>query len=125
MDTSVSQPELDVRATKVVVTDETITVDLEDGRTISVPTVWYPRLKHATARERAHYEIGAFGVEWPDVEADFSIRGLLLGRKSGESPACFEFWLENRKQGRKVTVEQYLKQYRRNKKKSSSKKRAA
>jgi hypothetical protein len=101
-----------VRATSVQVTDETITVDLEDGRTISVPTAWYPRLVYATPKERANYEIASFGVSWPDVEADFSIRGILLGRKSGESPECFKFWLDHRKKGRRVTVEQWLRRRR-------------
>src|SRR2546423_1561485 len=49
------------------------------------------------------------GIVWPDVEADFSIRALLLGHKSGESPECFKFWLDNRRRGRKVTVEQWLR----------------
>ena len=108
MSSSTVEAELDVRATGVVVTDETITVDLEDGRTVSVPTGWYPRLQHATPEERANYEIRPFGIEWPDVEADFSIKGLLLGRKSGESPACFNYWLDNRRQGKRVTVAQWL-----------------
>jgi hypothetical protein len=102
-----------VMATSVRVTDETITVELEDGRTISVPTAWYPRLLHATAKERANYELDGVGVVWPDVEADFSIRGILLGRKSGESPDSFKFWLDNRKKGRRVTVEQFLESRRR------------
>lgn len=92
----------------VRVTDEAITVKLKDGRTIIVPTSWYPRLLHATTRERANYEIDSVGVSWPDVEADFSIRGLLLGRKSGENPECFRFWLNARKKGRRVTVEEWL-----------------
>ena len=110
--------QLDIRATGVTVTDETITVDLEDGRSVSVPTAWYPRLKHATPKERANYEILPFGVEWPDVEADFSIRGILLGHKSGESRECFKYWLDNRKKGRRVTVEEWLN-LRRARKKSA------
>ena len=110
MSFSAIESELNVRATDVAVTDQAITVDLADGRSISVPTAWYPRLKHATAKERVHFEIGPFGIEWPDVEADFSVRGLLLGRKSGESGASFAYWLRNRKRGRKVTFEDYLKQ---------------
>lgn len=110
MSSSTVDAELDVRATGVTVTDETITVELDDGRTVSMPTAWCPRLLHATPQERANYEIRPLGIEWPDVEADFSIRGLLLGRKSGESPACFNYWLENRRQGRRVTVEQWLNQ---------------
>lgn len=105
-----------VKATSARVTDETITVDLEDGRTISVPTAWYPRLLHATPRERANYEIDSVGVIWPDVEADFSIRGILLGRKSGESAESFKFWLDHRKKGRNATFADYMK-YRRAQKK--------
>ena len=98
-----------VQATSVVVTDETISVDLVDGRSLSVPTEWYPRLVQATVKERANYEIDEVGIRWPGVEADCSIRGLLLGRKSGESPASFKFWLDARRRGKKVTVERFLK----------------
>src|SRR5436853_3241966 len=86
MSSLASELEQAVKATSVRVTDDTITVELEDGRSVSVPTAWYPRLLHATPKERANHEIEEEGVIWPDVEADFSIRGLLLGRKSGESP---------------------------------------
>jgi len=99
-----------VRAMSVKVTDDTITVDLDDGRTLTVPTAWYPRLLHATPEERADYEIDRVGVTWEKIEADFSIRGLLLGRKSGESPASFQFWLTNREKGRKVKFEDFLKE---------------
>lgn len=113
MSSSVTDPGLDVRATSVQVTDETIVVELEDGRTITVPTAWYPRLRHATPAERGDYEIGPFGVEWPEIEADFSIRGLLLGRKSSESPTVFKAWLDSRRKGRKLTFETYMKSSRR------------
>ncbi len=109
MTSSASELDLDMRATGVVVSDDTITVDLDDGRSIVVPTSWYPRLKHATRAERLKYEIDGYGISWPQIEADFSIRGLLLGRKSGESPESFKFWLENRRKGRKTTFEEYVK----------------
>lgn len=112
MPSSAIESELDVEATNVVVTDETIAVELEDGRTISVPTAWYPRLAHATQKERANFEISPFGIEWPDVEADLSIRGLLLGRRSGESPEVLKWWLEQRAKGRKATFVEYMKQKR-------------
>jgi len=99
-------------AKSVHVTDDSIVVEFKDGRSISVPTKWYPRLLHATARERADYEIDGYGVTWPRIEADFSIRGILLGNKSGESPASLKFWLDHRKKGKQVTVEDYLKQLR-------------
>lgn len=104
-------PELEwtVLATSVRVTDKTITVELDDGRTVTAPTAWYPRLLHATAAERARYEIDSVGVTWPDIDADFSIRGLLLGRKSGESPESFKFWLDARRKGKKVTLADFIK----------------
>jgi hypothetical protein len=104
-------PELEwtVVATSVRVTDKAITVELDDGRTVTVPTAWYPRLVHATAAERARYEIDSVGVTWPDIDADFSIRGLLLGRKSGESPESFKFWLDARRKGKKVTLMDFVK----------------
>ena len=104
-----SEMEHAVKATSVEVTDEVISVVLDDGRTLTVPTAWYPRLQHATVRERANYEIDRVGITWPDIEADFSIRGLLLGRKSGESPESFGFWLTNRQKSHKVTFEDYMK----------------
>ncbi len=100
MRSSVADAELDVRPTDVRVTDSTLTVELEDGRTISVPTAWYPRLRHATAKERANCKLGAFGISWPVLDEDVSVRGLLLGRKSGESAGSFKFWLETGAKGR-------------------------
>ena len=99
-------------ATSVHVTDDTIVVELDDGRTLSVPTMWYPRLVYATAAERANYEIDSVGVVWPDIDADFSIRGLLLGRKSGESDDSFQYWLKARKKGRKASFQEFLKSQR-------------
>ena len=88
------------RVTRVTVTDDTLSVDLEDGRTISVPLGWYPRLAHGTPSERANFEIAGagYGIHWPDLDEDVGAEGLLLGRKSTESPASFERWLQRRKQ---------------------------
>lgn len=87
------------RAVHVTVTDDTLTVDLEDGRTISVPIGWFPRLAHGTSEERANFQIGGAGrgIHWPDLDEDVGIEGLLLGKKSTESPASLEKWLEQRK----------------------------
>ena len=108
MHSSVAEADLDVRATGVRVSDDEIAVDLEDGRTITVPTLWYPRLQHATAAERANYELTGFGVSWPDVDADFSVRGLLLGRQSGESAESFKFWLDGRRKGKVPSLAAYV-----------------
>jgi hypothetical protein len=88
------------RVTNVSVTDDKLSVDLEDGRTIAVPIGWYPRLAHGAAEERAHYQISGagYGIHWPDLDEDISVEGLLLGRKSMESPASFARWLQQRQQ---------------------------
>jgi hypothetical protein len=87
------------RAIHVTVTDDTVTVDLEDGRTIAVPIGWFPRLAYGTATERAHVQIAGagFGVHWPDLDEDIGVEGLLLGKKSAESPASFARWLAQRR----------------------------
>ena len=88
------------RATYVAVTEDTLTVDLEDGRTIAVPIGWYPRLAHGTPAERNNFQISGagYGIHWPDLDEDLGVEGLLLGKKSMESRASFERWLQRRKQ---------------------------
>ena len=90
------------RAIEVTVTEHTLSIDLEDGRTISVPIGWYPRLAHATPAERLNFQISGagYGIHWPDLDEDVGIEGLLLGKRSTESPASFERWLQRREQGR-------------------------
>ena len=87
------------RVIKVTVTDDTLSVDLDDGRTISVPIGWYPRLAHGTSAERANVQIAGagFGLHWPDLDEDIGVEGLLLGKRSAESPESFEGWLQRRK----------------------------
>ena len=88
------------RAVKVTITDDTVSVDLEDGRTIAAPIGWYPRLAHGTSAERANFQISGagYGIHWPDLDEDIGVEGLLLGKKSTESIASFERWLQGRKQ---------------------------
>jgi hypothetical protein len=73
-------------------------LDLEDGRTIAVPIGWFPRLAYGTVPERANVQIAGagFGLHWPDIDEDIGVEGLLLGKKSTESPASFARWLEQR-----------------------------
>jgi Protein of unknown function (DUF2442) len=82
------------------VTDESLTVDLVDGRTITVPIARYPRLVHGTGQERNNWRLigGGEGIHWPDLDEDLSVEGLLLGRPSGESQRSFQHWLDERKQ---------------------------
>lgn len=86
------------RVSNVMVTDDTLSLDLEDGRTISVPIGWYPRLAHGTPAERSNFQISGagYGVYWPDLEEDIGVEGLLLGKKSTEGPMSFERWLQRR-----------------------------
>jgi hypothetical protein len=87
------------RAVAVVVTDETISVDLADGRTVSAPIAWYPRLAHATVAERSNWRFVGHGegIHWPELDEDISVGGLLAGRSSRESNASLENWLADRK----------------------------
>lgn len=79
--------------------DDTLTVDLEDGRTISVPIGWYPRLADGTPQERANWEINGagYGIHWEDLDEDLGVERILLGKKSNESAESFARWLERRK----------------------------
>ena len=80
------------------VTDDALILDLADGRTISAPLTWYPRLLQGTHDERNRYElIGAgVGIHWPELDEDISVASLLAGEKSGESQKSVDQWLEKR-----------------------------
>ena len=90
-------------AQDVKVTDDTLRVDLGDGRTISVPLAWFPRLVHATSEERNNWILfgSGEGIHWEDVDEDISIEGLLAGHASGESQVSFKKWLGKRNSSRK------------------------
>ena len=85
-------------ATCVEVNDAALTVELIDGRTVSVPLLWYPRLAHGTPEERGEWRfIGrGEGIHWPALDEDISIANLLAGKASGESQRSFKRWLELR-----------------------------
>lgn len=85
-------------AVAVRVTTDTLTVDLADGRSISVPLAWYPRLGDGTPAERAHWRLIGRGeaVHWPDLDEDISVDNLLTGARSGESAQSLTRWLESR-----------------------------
>ena len=96
--TSVPQMLAVTRIIDIVVTDDTLSVDLEDGRTISVPIGWYPRLAYGTPEERANYQISGAGrgIYWPDLDEDIGVEGLILGKQSTESQASLSRWLKQR-----------------------------
>lgn len=83
----------------VQLSEDTLTVELSDGRRLSVPMEWYPRLVYATPAERNHWRLigRGEGIHWPDLDEDISIEGLLAGHPSGESQASFKRWLARRK----------------------------
>lgn len=96
MTTLVIEKELVV--VNVTVADEKLIVDLDDGRSIVVPLEWYPRLVHASPKERNSWQLlgDGYAIEWPDLDEHIGIEGLLAGRRSGESKKSFEHWLASR-----------------------------
>ena len=100
--TEVNVPE----AMAISATEDTLTAELSDGRIISIPLSWYPRLVHATPHERNNWDLigGGQGIHWPDLDEDISIEGLLAGRKSGESRESLKQWLLARKTGQGLTL---------------------
>ncbi|WP_165225340.1 DUF2442 domain-containing protein [Aquisphaera insulae] len=85
-------------ATHLVVTDDTLSIELSDGRSIAAPLGWYPRLLHGTPEERGRWQLigQGRGIHWPDLDEDISVDALLAGRPSGESQASFKRWLDQR-----------------------------
>jgi hypothetical protein len=88
-----------VAAIRVEVSDVALTVELVDGRTVSVPLLWYPRLVHGTTEERGEWRfIGrGEGIHWPALDEDISIANLLAGKPSGESQRSLKRWLDLRR----------------------------
>ena len=85
-------------ATRVEVSEDTLSVELADGRTIAVPLAWYPRLAHGSAGERGSWRLlgGGRGIHWPALDEDISVANLLAGRPSAESQSSFKKWLAGR-----------------------------
>ena len=99
--------ELEIPGARAIeVTDGLLTAQLIDGRTISVPLAWYPRLLDATPRERDNRELHNEGqhIQWPDLDEDLSVEMLMAGIHSGESSGSFQRWLRARRAGLAVTI---------------------
>lgn len=88
----------DALAKTVVLSEDALAVVLIDGRTISVPLIWYPRLWHASVEERGRWRVigGGRGIHWPDLDEDISVEGLLAGRRSAENQSSLKRWLASR-----------------------------
>jgi Protein of unknown function (DUF2442) len=85
-------------ASSIRISDDALTIDFSDGRVLSVPIAWYPRLSHGSTSERSNWRlIGAgHGIHWPDLDEDISVTCLLAGRASDESQMSFKKWLDKR-----------------------------
>jgi hypothetical protein len=90
--------ERDSFALSVVFSEDSLTVRLDDGRSLSVPLAWYPRLLDGTVAERENYELigEGEGIHWPELDEDISVQGLLAGRRSAESAASLTKWRQRR-----------------------------
>jgi hypothetical protein len=90
--------EQQVFAASVQFSDDLMTVALDDGRLLSAPLAWYPRLLHGTPQERSKYELigGGEGIHWPDLDEGISVIGLIVGKPSVESDASLSRWLQKR-----------------------------
>jgi hypothetical protein len=87
MDSSV--PKTDPRIQHIDISEDTLTVDLADGRRLAVPLAWFPRLLHATDEQRNNWELlgDGQGIHWPEIDEDLSVAGLLRGSPAPEAPA--------------------------------------
>jgi hypothetical protein len=96
---SSSVPEIKTAlAQSVSVTDDALVVELFDGRSVTVPLAWYPRLLHGTSGERSDFRLigRGEGIHWPALDEDISVAGILAGHPSGETPESLHRWLESR-----------------------------
>lgn len=106
--------ELEIRTTtaqRVTVSADALTIDLTDGRTVSVPLAWYPRLVHGTAKERNKWRLigDGEGIHWPDLDEDISVESIVLGRRSGESQRSLKEWLEQRAARRRKVLKEHAR----------------
>nr|VFJ77605.1 MAG: Protein of unknown function (DUF2442) [Candidatus Kentron sp. FM]VFJ77636.1 MAG: Protein of unknown function (DUF2442) [Candidatus Kentron sp. FM]VFK24480.1 MAG: Protein of unknown function (DUF2442) [Candidatus Kentron sp. FM] len=97
-------------AENVLLTEDTLTVDLSDGRTISVPLAWYPRLVYASQSERENWRLigKGYGIHWEGIDEDISVEGLLAGKPSGESQTSFKNWLTSHASSHTYKSEHYI-----------------
>jgi len=78
---------------------ENMVVELADGRSLTIPVEWYPRLFHGTPEERQNWQLlgDGYAIEWPDLDEHIGVEGLLAGRRSGESQKSIQRWLDSRR----------------------------
>jgi hypothetical protein len=90
--------ERDPAAANVTIKADKLLVDFVDGRSLSIPLTWYPRLLHSSRAERRNWRLlgDGYAVEWPDLDEHIGVEGLLAGRSSGESQRSLRRWLASR-----------------------------
>ena len=96
---SISPIEIELpKAEDVRVTNDSLIVDLSDGRTISVPLEWFPRFYMRLREERRNWRLigRGHGIHWEEIDEDISVEGLVAGRPSGESQRSFKKWIDQR-----------------------------
>lgn len=88
----------EARGRDVALSDEALSVDLADGRTIRVPLAWFPRLAHGSELQRSNWRFmgGGEGIHWPDLDEDIRVENLLQGRGSVETEESLRRWLQSR-----------------------------
>ncbi len=88
----------DAKVLHLTISDDSLIVELSDGRSVSVPLAWYPRLLHGNLKERKNWRLIANGegIHWEDLDEDISVENLLTGKPSGESQNSFRRWIEKR-----------------------------
>jgi hypothetical protein len=91
----------DAAAQRVTVGEDSLIVELSDGRTITAPLAWFPRLLHGTPAERSNWRLigSGEGIHWPDLDEDISVASLLAGRSSSETGESLQRWLQSRSHG--------------------------
>lgn len=97
--TSLTIDSLDIPKIQAIeITDDAISVDLSDGRTISVPLAWYPRLLHGSTEERQNWRLigNGKGIHWNQLDEDISVKNIIFGQPSGESQKSLQRWLNQR-----------------------------
>ena len=117
---AIDEPSVPVQDVRV--TSKMLEVVLRDGRTLSVPLDWYPRLAHGSSAERQRWRLigEGIGIHWPDLDEDISIAGLLAGLPSGESASSLKQWLASRRRPPKRALQPTSRAKRKAKSKSRS-----
>jgi len=95
---SFSAVDVETTAVSISISDDSLSVELSDGRSISVPLAWFPRLTYGNTGERNNWRFigNGNGIHWPELDEDISVENLLTGKRSSESQHSLKQWLDAR-----------------------------